>query len=167
MAASRADHDQGGGEARADLRVWGMLPGSVGDADRSGSVGSEVRESHDLCLAGGVGRSGDYGVVVRSASPNIRAGRLLSRLPGASFEDYFGICAVPVTVKRASDLSVVSRGWAPPMLSVYLPARMERLPWSSTLERERGLISSLTALVTPGSMWTRSKPTREWIGPPS
>lgn len=41
---------------------------------------------------------------------------------------YFGSSFVPVIVNPASDLAEVSSGCAPPMLRVYLPARIERLP---------------------------------------
>jgi hypothetical protein len=51
----------------------------------------------------------------------------------------------PVTVKPASDLAVVSWGWAPPRLRVYLPGRMERIPLPLTLDSERGSMERLTS----------------------
>src|SRR3954463_8651468 len=79
---------------------------------------------------------------------------------------YFGSGAVPVTVNPASDFASVSCGWAPPTCSAYLPGRMARFPWSSTLDSERGSIFRVTSLLAPGARLMRSNATREWIGPP-
>src|SRR5579872_5004993 len=74
---------------------------------------------------------------------------------------YLGSAAVPVTVNSISDLFSVSCGWAPPTLSLYLPGRIERLPWSSTLDNDRGSISSATSRLVPPEMFSRLNATSE------
>src|SRR5579864_978078 len=74
---------------------------------------------------------------------------------------YFGSDAVPFTLKTVSDFAWVSSGCAPPTANEYLPSRIDRLPWSSTLDNDRGSIFSVTCLLAPGVSFTRSNATRE------
>ena len=59
LAAFERDTRKGCSQTDSDLFLRGVFPGPWGHGSRPKSMGSEIRQSGDLCLAGGVGRP-DY-----------------------------------------------------------------------------------------------------------
>lgn len=92
---------------------------------------------HDELFRRGRGEPCDVGHRDGTGEKSRQGSRILPKLERANQPEsrpplvyfcYFGTAALPVTVKPASDFASVSCGCAPPTLSMYLPARIDRLP---------------------------------------